>query len=319
MIRIKRISHLITIVHLLFTLAICNSAKAQDVISAVELTKQSDAAHDRALKNKTLKVKGIVTHNTGDIVLLQGVTLLDQYYVCLSIPTNKAHSFAKVQEGDEIIIQGRYIGRSGATEHFVVTQINNNVAVSSTQTWNHKNILHLDNCSLLDHKSAAEVERAVVRSLEASNESEDERIKREFRESTSRRAQWERDVEAERLRVEAERRREAEETELAAQRQAERRRTQSLISISHTVKSWYIAKANLVYPEYSGGERGQVTIKVSLNWAGGVKSAELLKKRTTIKDPLLIERTLEAARRTKFTAVELHDGQDGTITYKFSP
>lgn len=71
-------------------------------------------------------------------------------------------------------------------------------------------------------------------------------------------------------------------------------------------------------PAYNGTEEGRVVVRIVVNAAGVVTSAEYQAKGSTTNTKTLVDAAIKAARGTRFNAVEQGTtSQQGTITYIF--
>jgi TonB family protein len=72
----------------------------------------------------------------------------------------------------------------------------------------------------------------------------------------------------------------------------------------------------LARPQYSGGQEGQVVVKIVVSPSGEIKKATIDTKNTTLTDRTILENTLVAARQSRFTSASKRS--EGMIIYTFS-
>jgi flagellar biosynthesis GTPase FlhF len=355
-----------------------NTAKSQEVITDIDLYNHSrgnEAAFDAQFTGKTLKVRGTVIKNVVkntkqpwnkgySLWLGWSRTIYSDDYnthsleqrVRLFITESDARQFANVQIGDEIIIQGRCIGKGGS--------------LLLEYSANRADEVFISNCILI--KSNAEIKRE--EELERARRWEAERPQREAAErERAERQKAEREA-ADRAKREAEEaekaKRKAEETAQRAKREAAKKAEQKAERIAEWAEKrkeenriWRekeerkreeeqrrqeeeerkagVVKRTFKFgegketsailplskpelrPQYAiSQEEGIIVIDVvvevikTLVPAGMVTKAKIDEKRTTIKDQAIRNSALEKLRREKFPTVTQRT--KGTVTYTFS-
>jgi hypothetical protein len=316
----------------LLVITLGNSAKAQEVFTAEELTALSAVVDNDAtfaqLKNGTLKVKGRVCQSVrmdeyGRYSLqLQGLAL-GNYRVNISFPASSTYTFATVQIGDEITVEGRCLGRGGDVYNVETTTTRRNTVITKSEDIELKNVVFLDNCTLLGHNTGAEIENnakdAALSKMEEEQKNELQRLKRERRESAAQRARWESDTQQERQRLSELRQSERLEAQRRQKLQNELRR--NLVEGTYTSFGGALTQrldlTGDLRPNYSDGqEEGLIVIQVVVDPKGNVQKAQIVEKQTTIKDQSLRTGALAAIQRQKFP--DIGRTWKPTATYTFS-
>jgi hypothetical protein len=252
-----------------------NTAKAQKVLTAYELydySQGNEAAFDARYTGKTFKIKGMVVGsvfksterwNSGSYSVWLGsgkythsnrnnkyylIPLSESNYVRLFFTGSNAQQFANIQEGDEITIQGRCIGRGGSL-------------VLEYRFGGRPEAPYMDNCTLIHRELGAKIAKKILdaedREREAKKKAEEEKQRQKEAQERERleavRLQYEAEYEAEeeerRVRAAAEeRRRQAE----AAERERERKEAEAAAAIEAAIESYYQSHFFIVSSKITG-------------------------------------------------------------------
>jgi hypothetical protein len=308
--------------------------RSQELVTAQELyyySPENEVAFDSRFTNKTMRVSGTVMGNvfkntrlpwnTGyslwlgwigqsyeslfaNFVAGQNMFGVVEQGVRLFIKEANAEPFGNVRQGDEIVIQGRCIGRGGSYL----------LEYSS----NRPNDVYIDNCTLIHRKSGAEIAKEKRIMEEADRKMRKEAAQKEKAAKEAERKAADEALEEEERKWEAKRAaRIAAERAAEAERQAEQRRREGLVRGSYELSGGVSVVGKLVRPKYSGDmEEGQVVIKIVVSTVGEVQKATIDTKNTTVKDRSIRESALLAARQSKFTRSSKRSA--GMIIYTFS-